>query len=161
VNWVASEVLPTIRKTGKYEVNPASSSLTRRPEYQDFDAFVADCFIPDSASLVSAGNIYLAYKAWCQQRQRPVYTHKLLGQYLKEMGYVPAKRTHGKFYWLGIRLKLQTEVDQTESVSEFELKVADLRDYLNALCQLLETDKQYQRLLVLLKTAVEKSQMLK
>jgi prophage antirepressor-like protein len=164
VNWVVGEVLPAIRKTGKYEVNPPLPTLTRRPEYQDFDNFVAECFIADSAGLVAARDIYTAYKEWCQRHQRTLYTHKLLGQYLKELGYTPVKRTHGKYCWLGIRLQLQLDVTSLESRSHSlfdEAKIVDLQDYLGALCQILESDEQYKRWLVLLKTAIEKAKTLK
>ena len=125
-------------------------ALTRRPEYQDFDNFVGECFIADPAGLVAARDIYSAYKDWCKRHQRPVYSHKLLGQYLKESGYIDAKRTHGRYYWLGFRLKaLPTSND----------KVADLQNYLSALYKITQQGKQFseEESLILVKLALEKA----
>lgn len=58
--WVTHEVIPTIRKTGKYEVTPPLPA--QRPEYQDFGAFIAECFIPDPAGILASRDIYHVYK---------------------------------------------------------------------------------------------------
>jgi hypothetical protein len=148
--WVTHEVIPTIRKTGRYESTPSLSVPLRRPEYQDFDVFVAERFIADPAGLVSAKNIYTAYQAWCQYHQRPVYSHKLLGQYLKEVGYVRAKRAHGLYCWLGIQLRANTHL--TEGLSNLQNALSKKED--EFLKEFLAIQIE---MLTLLRSALEKS----
>jgi prophage antirepressor-like protein len=149
VNWIVSEVLPSIRKTGKYEVSPPP--LAQRPEYQDFGAFIAECFIPDPAGILASRDIYKIYQDWCKRYQRVNYTHKLLGQYLKESGYTHVRRTRGLYCWLGLRLKMDAAFGQ---------KVADLQNYLSALYKITKQGRHFSEdeSVILVKLALEKSQ---
>jgi len=148
--WVTHEVIPTIRKTGRYEVAPPAPA--QRPEYQDFGAFIAECFIPDPAGILASRDIYKVYKDWCKRYQRMAYTHKLLGQYLKESGYTHVRRTQ-RYCWLGLRLKMG---------KNFGEEMTHLQNCLSALCKIVEKEEEFQRVevLSLLRLALEKSKEL-
>lgn len=91
------------------EVKAATAEF--RAEQDVLQAFVDDCCIESNLATVTAGELYRAYKAWCEQVNENTLSQRKLSQALDERGYStkgpdgkPRRDAAGRAYYLGLGL---------------------------------------------------------
>lgn len=113
-DWVYSEVLPSIRKTGGYgsvDVPALAKAVANELKFVpttvklplDVEAFFRNC-VELSAAVTSCAETYNAYKKWCQSEGYCPLTANKLGRSLKALGVQKCATTRGeKAYRLSLK----------------------------------------------------------
>jgi putative DNA primase/helicase len=78
-------------------------------------AFIAQCCVLEPQQTVSSGDLYTAYKAWCEDMGESPMSQKALADMLKERGCTRG-RTRNGIVWYGIALREEAEVDTQTQV---------------------------------------------
>lgn len=113
-DWVYSEVLPSIRKTGGYgslDVQELTKAVANELKFLpiaitlplDVEAFFRNC-VELSAAVTSCAETYSAYKKWCQSEGYCPLSANKLGRSLKALGVQKCATTRGeKAYRLALK----------------------------------------------------------
>jgi putative DNA primase/helicase len=76
-----------------------------RTEMDLIGRFLDEICLVDKPHQTKAGDLYKAYKNWCEGNGIKAFNNVVFGQKLKERGFQSSGRTTKGFYWLGIGLE--------------------------------------------------------
>jgi putative DNA primase/helicase len=102
--WIVQGCLEWRRKglQAPEEVRQATGDY--RSEMDVLAAFLEECCILRSDAMVSAKNLYIAYKEWCEANGEPVEKQRRFGMRLTERG-LRRQKVGGVYRWYGIGLR--------------------------------------------------------
>lgn len=81
----------------------ADATQSYRTEMDVIAAFISDCCVTSPTAVVSSGDLYDAYKAWCDDNGERVITQRTFGMKLGDRGFV-ARKSMSKRLWSGLGL---------------------------------------------------------
>ena len=68
------------------------------------DQFMSECCIVREEEACTARDLYVAYLRWCDLNQSPTALQRTFGLGLTEMGFQRRRRSHGRHWWLSLRV---------------------------------------------------------
>ena len=94
------------------EVSPEDSKVDSEEPVEDaapqvdsqLRQFVSECCAVGEGEACTARNLYVAYLRWCDLNLNPPDLQRIFGLGLSEMGFQRRRRSHGRHWWLGLRL---------------------------------------------------------
>jgi putative DNA primase/helicase len=83
-----------------------------REEMDVLKEFIDDRCVIDSTTEISNSDLYKAYRKYCEERAQSVMAHRTFTQRMSERGFNQIRKHRGRI-WLGIRLLLDDELDDS------------------------------------------------
>ena len=66
--------------------------------------FVPECCAVGEGEACTARDLYVAYLRWCDLNLNSPVLQRIFGLGFSEMGFQRRRRSHGRHWWLGLRL---------------------------------------------------------
>jgi putative DNA primase/helicase len=96
------------QRTGLAEPEPVRNATREyRSEMDLLEQFLDECVVHDKAAAVSAGDLYEAYRQWCDRGGLNPQSNQSFGRKLVERGFDRHRSTGGRRSWRGVRLRSQ------------------------------------------------------